>query len=41
MVWSVTQSETFWSAKSNEPKETLLLIKLVDVTEFQSNYSKP
>ena len=41
MVWSATQSQTFWRAKSRGPKETLLLIKLVDATEFQSNYSKP
>ena len=41
MVRSATQSQTFWRAKSRGPKETVLLVKLVDVTEFQSNYSKP
>ena len=41
MVWSVTQSQTFWRVWSSGPWEALLLIKLVDVTEFQQNYSKP
>ena len=40
MVWLVTQSQTFWSAKSSGPYEVLLLIKLVDVMKFQ-NYSNP
>ena len=35
MVWSLTQSQTFWSVKSNGPQEVLLLINLVDVMEFQ------
>ena len=35
MVWSVTQSQTFWSVKSSGPKEALLSIKLVDAMEFQ------
>ena len=35
MVWSVTQSQTFWKAKSRGPEEALLLIKLVDMIEFQ------
>ena len=35
MVWSVTQSQTFWKAKSRGPEEALLLIKLVDMMEFQ------
>ena len=34
MVWSVTQSQTFWKAKSRGPEEALLLIKLVDMMEF-------
>ena len=41
MVWSVTQSQTFWSVKSSGPLEALLLIKLVDAMEFQQSYSKP
>ena len=40
MVWSVTQSHTFWNAKSNGPQEAMLLIKLVDVMEFQQSYPK-
>ena len=35
MVWSVIQSQIFWSVKSREHLEALLLIKLVDVMEFQ------
>ena len=35
MVWSVTQSWVFWSVKSSGPYEALLLIKQVDVMEFQ------
>ena len=30
MVWSVTQSQTFWSVKSSGPWEALLPVKLVD-----------
>ena len=41
MVWLVTQSQTFWSAKSSGPQEALLLIKLVDMMKFQQNYSNP
>ena len=41
MVWLVTQSQTSRSVKSNGPSEALLLIKLVDVMEFQWSYSKP
>ena len=41
MVWSATQSQTFWRVKSSGPYETLLLIKLVEATEFQQNYSRP
>ena len=40
MVWSFTQSQTLWSAKSSRPQETLLLIKIVDVIEFQQSYFK-
>ena len=35
MVWSATQSQTFWRVKSSGPWEALLLIKLVDAMEFQ------
>ena len=35
MVCSVTQSQTFWRAKSSGPWEELLLIRIVDVIEFQ------
>ena len=35
MAWSVTQSQTLWKAKSRGPEEALLLIKLVDMIEFQ------
>ena len=35
MVWSATQSQTFWRVKSCGPLEALLLIMLVDATEFQ------
>ena len=35
IVWSATQSQTFWRVRSSGPEETLLLIKLVDATEFQ------
>ena len=35
MMWSVTQSQTFWRVKSSRPSEALLLIQLVDVVEFQ------
>ena len=35
MVSSVTQNQTIWNAKSSEPQESLLLIKLVDAMEFQ------
>ena len=41
MVWSATQSQTFWSVKSNRLQEALLLVRLVDVMEFQYSYSKP
>ena len=41
MMWSLTQSQSFWSVKSSGPQEALLLIKLMDVMEFQQNYSKP
>ena len=40
MVWSLTQSQTFWSVKSSGPSETLLPIKLVEVLEFQRSYLK-
>ena len=40
MVWLVTQSQTSRSVKSNGPSEALLLIKLVDVMEFQLSYFK-
>ena len=36
MVWSLTQSQTSWSVKSNGPQEALLPTKLVEVTEFQA-----
>ena len=32
-VWSVTQSETFWSVKSSGPQEATLPVKLVDAVE--------
>ena len=35
MMWSVTQSQTFWRVNSSEPQEALLLIKLVDAMGFQ------
>ena len=35
MVWSVSQSQTFWNVKLSGPWEALLPIKLVDVMEFQ------
>ena len=35
MMWSVTQSQTFWSVKSSRPEEALLSTKLVDAMEFQ------
>ena len=35
VVWSVTQSQTFWSVKSSGPWEALLSIKLVGIMEFQ------
>ena len=35
MVWSATQSKTFWKAKSSGPQEAMLLLKLEDVSEFQ------
>ena len=35
MMWSVTQSQTFWSVKSSRPEEALLSAKLVDAVEFQ------
>ena len=41
MVWSVTQSQTFWSMKSGGTQEALLSIKLVDAMEFQQSYSNP
>ena len=41
MVWSVTQSQTFWSVKSSVPFEALLSIKLGDAMEFQQSYAKP
>ena len=34
MVWLVTQSQTFWSAKPSGPEEALLLIQLVDAMKF-------
>ena len=40
MVWSLTQSQTFWSVKSSGPQEALLSIKLVEVMEFQQSYLK-
>ena len=36
VMWSVTQSQTFWSVKSSRPEEALLSTKLVDAMEFQS-----
>ena len=30
MVWSVTQSETFWSVKSSGPQDATLTVKLVE-----------
>ena len=34
MVWSVTQSQTFWSVKSSGPLEALFLIKLLPLSHF-------
>ena len=41
MVWSLTQSQTSWNVKSSGPQESLLGMKLMEVMEFQLNYSKP
>ena len=41
MVWLVTQSQTFWSAKSSGPWEAQLLIQVVDAMKFQEKYSDP
>ena len=41
MVWSATQNQTFWREKLSGRSEALLSIKLVDVMEFQQNYSNP
>ena len=35
MMWSLTLSQTFWSAKSSGPYEASLQTKLVEVMEFQ------
>ena len=40
MVWSLTQSQTSWKAKSSKPLEGSLWTKLVEVMEFQSSYFK-
>ena len=40
MVWSLIQSQTFWSVNSSGPSKALLSIKLVEVMEFQQNYLK-
>ena len=40
MVWSLTESQTFWSAKLNAPQEASLQTKLVEVMEFQLSYFK-
>ena len=40
MVWSLTWSQIFWSAKSTEPKEASLGTKLVEMMEFQLSYFK-
>jgi len=40
MVWSLTQSHTYWSMKSSGPEEALLPIKLVEVMGFQQSYLK-
>ena len=40
MVWSLMQSQTFWSMKSSGPQEALLQKKLVEVMEFQLSYFK-
>ena len=31
VVWSASQSQAFWRAKSSGPQEALLVIKLVEV----------
>ena len=40
MMWSLTQSQTSWNAKSSGPYEALLPIKLVEVMGFQQSYLK-
>ena len=40
LVWSVTQSQTFLSVTSSEPSQALLLVKLVEVMEFQQSCLK-
>ena len=38
VVWSLTQSQTFWAVKSSGPWEALLSAKLVEVMGFQQSY---
>ena len=40
VVWSLTQSQTFWAVKSSGPWEALLSAKLVEVMGFQQSYFK-
>ena len=40
MVWSLTYSQTSWSAKSSGPYEASLWTKLVEVMDFQLSYFK-
>ena len=40
MVWSLSQSQTSWNAKSSGPQEVPLWTKLVEVMEFQLSYLK-
>ena len=39
-VWSLTSSQTSWSAESSGPQETSQWTKLVEVMEFQLSYFK-
>ena len=40
MVWSLTESQTSWSAKSSGSQEALVWTKLVEVVGFQLSYFK-
>ena len=40
MVWSLTESQTSWSAKSSGSQEASVWTKLVEVVGFQLSYFK-